>query len=486
MTTLPPLHALSLVDGASIDAPTHPLEDGEEPIKKQRKKKVECSSAPEGFVPSFENRRSFGELFAKLPQGELKDEDFVYLKAGNPIAKLGSNPRGEFGEQIVQHYLEGQNYNVVRNNDKRNNPFDLFVRRKDLPESELVRVEVKLASMSWSGSRYELSYQELHPENHDQCFLVFNGLGTLHIFDYGKAEKDRDSWVGPTSKTKTLTVEDAEFTILTKMKYGKEQEAGTSASRNVPDVDKDGRPIVNAFGQQTSTFRVPPRTRLVKTYAINDPVVAGILEALNASTLTGTMATPLELLTDGKIGVLAESLVPFGLRELGYNVTKPISGTDYTEKPQNAPFDLWITHPGGQGRLATEMKTSGGDKPKVEGDGWFLKFSFGNIKPEKHQLRLLNVIMPEGIYCFFHTNNALLTKKGKFGVIVQTARAKSVQAVRECILYKMQLDCDRVPLFIAFQPGDLEAMQARLLGTSGAGSSTQHAALPAVPQPFLK
>ena len=67
----------------------------------------------------------------------------------------------------------------------------------------------------------------------------------------------------------------------------------TPGSRNVPDVDKDGNPIVNEFGFQTSTLRVPPWTRLVKTYAIDDTVVAGILEAVNASTPTGTMERPL-------------------------------------------------------------------------------------------------------------------------------------------------------------------------------------------------
>ena len=115
------------------------------------------------------------------------------------------------------------------------------------------------------------------------------------------------------------------------------------------------------------------------------------------------------------------------------------------------------------------MKTTSGDKPKYENlskDGkgcktWYLKLSFSSIKPEKHQLRLLNVIMPEGIYCFFHTNNALLEGKDENKVIRQTACAESVQAARKCILYKMQLDCDLVPLFIAFQPGDLVAMQTR-------------------------
>jgi hypothetical protein len=396
--------------------------------------------------------RSGGRFRDRL--GFIPERRFVYPRAGNPLWWKDAYTRGRIGEEVGKRFLTNERVKSIEM-QPRGHKFDLLVTYKD---GTTERLEFKLISISGAPGAYSVTFGSLHPGYHDNCYLCVNGLRKITIFEYGPSTVMTESFVAGKA---AQTLEEAENTIIAKMEKGK-------------------RPRAN---------RPRPQIKLVKTIWFDDPD-SGFYDLwdMKSTSETLTPPTPMSLFPSQIAGDIVFDMTLKMLQDYGYRM-RELTPEEIKSKGKRckhtAPWDVWLALPG-QELEKTEGKASNITTQSTKGvSGLSARSNFEDIKPELHTLRVLQLVVYNGIWVFFHRNNDDLTKQGQkegrdsYKYKLEEFVSDGDQVDREDrLVKKLAAKCEGECFFMEFCEGDLELVHGTIMGTLPAAqcsSDSEHA-----------
>ena len=337
---------------------------------------------------------AFGDMLEEVLTGS-SDCMFWYAAQGSPVARWGSQERGDVVEAIVRRYCDVDEPDVYTtvdadvgtdvNGRKRNRSataYDFGVAR--LADGNVLKTEVKSSVLGFDKHKmcWKLHFLKVKPEASDQVLLAVLHPETIDIYVWQDPREAR-----PFFSTKGETTESG----------GGQIQVNGPCNECAPD----------AALAAIRTKLIEAGCAFVDSLRYDDPRFADLLTRTRT---TRTFAdAPLASLSSGTRGNVLERVVRHVLaRTLGVPVTAAPPGecVDGGARGASSTACDFLIH--GTTRVEVKASLMSWDKSHRR---WILQFQA--VKPELHDVLYLAFMAPDGVHVFVHDGHAGVSTTGK-------------------------------------------------------------------------